>query len=99
MIKASVVFTRQDMAGETEFEPRSGSNRYTVCSRAAAIFLHPDHTFILCEAHQESISICGSVSTQDPARETAPSASINASPKASSTEMASIAVRPTPPAQ
>src|SRR5580765_7182499 len=60
--------------------------------RRGSSFPHPDHTFILCEAHQESISICGIVSTKDPALETAPSASINGSPKASSTEMASIAV-------
>ena len=58
------------------------------------------HALILtCEAHQDSISICGIVSTMDPARETALSASLIGSPKASSTEMASIAVRPTPPAQ
>src|SRR5262249_44878762 len=45
-------------------------------------------------AHQESISICGMVSTMDPAREIELSASLNDSPKASSTAMASIAVRP-----
>lgn len=50
-------------------------------------------------AHQESISICGIVSTVDPARETALSASFIGSPNASSTEIASMAVRPSPPAQ
>src|SRR6478672_10191390 len=50
-------------------------------------------------AHHESISICGMVSTSDPARETLSSAASLGSPKASSTETASIAVRPIPPAQ
>jgi hypothetical protein len=53
----------------------------------------------LLETHQESISICGMVSTMDPARETRLSASFRDSPKTSSTVTASIAVRPTPPAQ
>ncbi len=52
-----------------------------------------------CEAHHEMRSLCGAVSTVDPARETALCASRADSPNASSTEMASIAVRPTPPAQ
>src|SRR4029434_7947980 len=54
---------------------------------------------LIFAAHQESISICGIVSTIDPARETALSASFIGSPNTSSTETASIAVRPSPPTQ
>src|SRR4029453_3930519 len=54
---------------------------------------------LIFAAHQESISICGIVSTIDPARETALSASFIGSPNTSSTETASIAVRPGPPPQ
>lgn len=50
-------------------------------------------------AHQESISICGIVSTMDPARETALSASFIGSPNTINTAIASMAVRPSPPAQ
>jgi hypothetical protein len=39
------------------------------------------------------------VSTFDPARDTMPSESLIGSPKASNTETANIAVRPTPPEQ
>jgi hypothetical protein len=59
--------------------------------------VHP--LLLIFPAHQESISICGVVSTKDPAREIALSASLIGSPRASSTEIASMAVRPTPPAQ
>lgn len=51
------------------------------------------------DAHQETSLLCGAVSTVDPARDTKLRASLAGWPNASSTQMARVAVRPTPPAQ
>jgi hypothetical protein len=52
-----------------------------------------------CEAHHEMSWLCGAVSIVEPARETTLRATLAGLPNATNTAIASIAVRPTPPAQ
>ena len=55
--------------------------------------------FLPREAHHEMSWLCGAVSIVEPARETTLRATLAGLPNATNTAIASIAVRPTPPAQ
>ena len=79
---------------------RLALSKFSTGNRILPFSFSPAHALILtCKAHHETSLLCGAISTVDPARETTLRALLAGSPSASSTQTASVAVRPTPPAQ